>query len=173
MKSNIAIFGSAFNPPSLGHKSVLDSLTHFDQVILVPSIAHAWGKNMLPFEIRCQMIEKFLIDINLPNAMLSRIEEELHQPGDSVTTFSLLNKLQQQYSQSRLTFVIGPDNFTNFSKFYKAEEIMRQWSVLACPETLPIRSTRIREQCSGGGGIDDLTTPSVSDFIQQQRLYRS
>lgn len=173
MNSNIAIFGSAFNPPSLGHKSVLDSLTHFDQVILVPSIAHAWGKNMLPFEIRCEMVEKFLADINLPNVILSRVEEALYHPGDSVTTFSLLNKLQQQYSTSRLTFVIGPDNFTHFSKFYKAEEIMSQWSVLACPETLPIRSTSIREQCFLGRSIDDLTTPSVSAFIQQQGLYCS
>ncbi len=46
----IAIFGSAFNPPSLGHKSVIESLSHFDLVLLEPSIAHAWGKNMLDYQ---------------------------------------------------------------------------------------------------------------------------
>ncbi|OEF27601.1 nicotinate-nicotinamide nucleotide adenylyltransferase [Vibrio rumoiensis] len=172
MKSNIAIFGSAFNPPSLGHKSVLDSLSHFDQILLVPSIAHAWGKDMLPFDIRCQMVEKFLIDVDLPNAKLSRIEEILYTPGDNVTTFSVLNNLQELYPEDGLTFVIGPDNFAKFSSFYKADAIMHQWSVLACPETLPIRSTSIRQRCLNGESIEDLTTPLVNDFIQQQGIYR-
>ncbi|MDF4536048.1 nicotinate-nicotinamide nucleotide adenylyltransferase, partial [Vibrio parahaemolyticus] len=48
----IAVFGSAFNPPTLGHKSIIDSLGHFDLILLVPSIAHAWGKTMLDYELR-------------------------------------------------------------------------------------------------------------------------
>lgn len=172
MSLNIAIFGSAFNPPSLGHKSVLDSLTHYDKVLLVPSIAHAWGKNMLSFDLRCQMIAAFLDDIQLTNAELCKIEQELHLPGDNVTTFAVLSRLQQVYLQAKLTFVIGPDNFANFSKFYKADEIMNQWSVLACPETLPIRSTTIRQHCIKNQDITDLTTPTVAKFIKQNNLYR-
>ncbi|MEF1220429.1 nicotinate-nicotinamide nucleotide adenylyltransferase, partial [Photobacterium damselae] len=50
MKPQIAIFGSAFNPPTLGHLSVLERLSQFDKVLVLPSYAHAWGKVMLDYE---------------------------------------------------------------------------------------------------------------------------
>ena len=56
----IAVFGSAFNPPSLGHKSVIERLSHFDKVLLVPSLSHAWGKEMLPFDTRIDMVLTFI-----------------------------------------------------------------------------------------------------------------
>lgn len=59
----IAVFGSAFNPPTLGHKSIIDSLGHFDLILLVPSIAHAWGKTMLDYELRSQLVDQFIQDI--------------------------------------------------------------------------------------------------------------
>lgn len=173
---NIAIFGSAFNPPSFGHKSVLERLQHFDLVLLVPSIAHAWGKDMIAYTHRCKMVEAFIADIGLDNVQMSNIEESILQPSDkhqaqSVTTFAVMTALQEVYPHSQLTFVLGPDNFLNFSKFYKADEITTKWSVLACPETLPIRSTQIRQRLASHQAIDDLTTPSVATYIKQNRLY--
>ncbi|MCV5855789.1 hypothetical protein OFN53_34760, partial [Escherichia coli] len=77
----IAIFGSAFNPPSLGHKSVIESLSHFDLVLLEPSIAHAWGKNMLDYPTRCKMVDVFIKDMGLSNVQRSDAEQALYQPG--------------------------------------------------------------------------------------------
>ncbi|WP_153448564.1 nicotinate-nicotinamide nucleotide adenylyltransferase [Vibrio algicola] len=174
--TTIAVFGSAFNPPSLGHKSVIDSLMHFDRVLLVPSIAHAWGKSMLDFDVRCRMIEGFIDEIGQEKVQLSRIEEALYQPDGvednrSVTTFDVLGALQQRYPDAVLTFVLGPDNLMNFSKFYKADEIVQRWSVLACPEKLAIRSSDIRQRCINNQTIAEFTTPSVQRYIQQKKLY--
>ena len=77
--SKIAVFGSAFNPPSVGHKSVIDSLTHFDQVLLLPSISHAWGKQMLDYDLRCELVDAFIQDLNLSNLVRSTVEEELYK----------------------------------------------------------------------------------------------
>lgn len=167
----IAVFGSAFNPPSLGHKSVLDSLSHFDLVLLVPSIAHAWGKEMLDFDVRCQLLNAFIQDLALPNVEISLVEQGLHQPGSSVTTYAVLSKIQELHPDADITFVIGPDNFFKFSSFYKAEEIMQTWSVMACPEKLVIRSTDIRKALGEGNKIDQLTTPSVTKILQDSKLY--
>lgn len=173
---NIAIFGSAFNPPSLGHKSVLERLKHYDLVLLVPSIAHAWGKDMLEYSTRCDMLEAFIRDIALDNVQVSNIEASIlksneKEQGQSVTTYEVMNTLQEHYPQSQLTFVLGPDNFINFAKFYKADEIMNKWSILACPETLPVRSTQIRQHLTAERSIDNLTTVSVAAYIKQHRLY--
>ncbi|MFV0575379.1 MAG: nicotinate-nicotinamide nucleotide adenylyltransferase [Vibrio sp.] len=183
---NIAIFGSAFNPPSLGHKSVIERLAHYDQILLVPSIAHAWGKEMIDFSTRCEMVEKFIEDLKengvLKQVQLCKIEEELFskttkskdENSSSITTFAVLSELQSLYPNSQLTFVLGPDNFLNFGKFYKADEITQRWSILACPESLPVRSTQIRQRLAESESLEllDLTTPSVETFIKKNKLYQ-
>jgi len=167
----IAVFGSAFNPPSLGHKSVIESLSHFDLVLLLPSISHAWGKEMLEFAIRCEMVELFISDLKMDNVTLSKVEQQLHKPGESVTTFAVLSELQTQHPDAEITFVLGPDNLLNFSKFYRAQEILTNWSVLACPEKVAVRSTDIRRAIAEGESVAELTTPGVAAFLQQHNLY--
>ncbi|ARV74849.1 nicotinate-nicotinamide nucleotide adenylyltransferase [Vibrio campbellii] len=168
----IAVFGSAFNPPSLGHKSVIESLSHFDLVLLEPSIAHAWGKNMLDYPIRCKLVDAFIKDMGLSNVQRSDLEQALYQPGQSVTTFALLEKIQEIHTQADITFVIGPDNFFKFAKFYRAEEIMERWAVMACPEKVNIRSTDIRIALVEGKDISAFTTPTVNKMLISEGLYK-
>ncbi|MFA0057120.1 nicotinate-nicotinamide nucleotide adenylyltransferase [Vibrio echinoideorum] len=167
----IAIFGSAFNPPSLGHKSVIDSLAHFDKILLVPSIAHAWGKEMLDFDSRCQLVEAFISDLSLEQVELSLVEKGLFTPGESVTTYAVLRQLQKQHPEAELTFVIGPDNFFKFASFYKSDEITERWSVMACPEKVKIRSTDIRHALQNGSNVAKLSTKSVTRILQDSELY--
>lgn len=169
--AKIAVFGSAFNPPTLGHKSVIESLLHFDQVLLVPSIAHAWGKSMLDFDVRCGLVNAFIGDLNLDRVAISRIEQQLHNGQESVTTYQLLEALAEQLPGDSFTFVVGPDNFLNFAKFYRFDDILQRHSVLACPEKVAVRSTMIREQIAKHASIDSLTTPSVAKYIQTHQLY--
>ncbi|MDA9557882.1 nicotinate-nicotinamide nucleotide adenylyltransferase [Vibrio sp.] len=167
----IAVFGSAFNPPSLGHKSVIESLSHFDEVLLLPSIAHAWGKEMLPYDQRCELVNAFLKDIEVNNAQLSTIEKEIYKNGESVITYEVLIALQSKNPEAELTFILGPDNFFNFSRFAKAEEIVQRWHILMCPENVKIRSTDIRNALKDKRTITGLTTDSVVCLIQQNQYY--
>ncbi len=168
----IAVFGSAFNPPSLGHKDVIERLNHFDKILLVPSISHAWGKVMLPYKERAAMVLAFIDDLVVKNVELSLIEEQLYVPDQSVTTFSLLNKIQEMNQEADITFVIGPDNFMKFNDFYKSSEIMQRWSVMACPEIIQVRSTQIRDAIANNHSISNLTTQGVERFIKQYQLYK-
>ncbi len=172
VSSHIAVFGSAFNPPSLGHKDVISRLSHFDQIFLVPSISHAWGKDMLDYSVRCDMVNEFIRDLALPNLHLSKVEESLFQRNNTVTTYEVLDKLQQLHPNAAITFVLGPDNFFRFHEFFNAQEIVRRWSVFCCPEQVKIRSTDIRDNVSSKKSISALTTPSVVHYIEQHQLYR-
>ena len=169
--NKIAVFGSAFNPPSIGHQSVIESLTHFDRVLLVPSISHAWGKEMLDYTKRCELIEAFIEDLTLKNVELSRIEERLYKPEKSVTTYAVLKEIQSEYPDDHLTFVIGPDNLFNFGKFYQADKILEAWSVMACPETVKVRSTDIRTRITQNQDISSLTTPRVCKLLTNSHYY--
>ncbi|GEM75810.1 nicotinate-nicotinamide nucleotide adenylyltransferase [Vibrio sagamiensis] len=167
----IAVFGSAFNPPSLGHKSVIESLSHFDHILLEPSIAHAWGKTMLDYQVRCKLVDAFIEDMGLCKVTRSHFEQELLKPNQSVTTFELLEKIQENHQSADITFVIGPDNFFKFANFYKAEEILARWSVMACPEKVKIRSTDIRGALQANKNIEHLTTPTVHALLLDEGLY--
>ncbi len=169
--SKIAVFGSAFNPPTLGHKSVVDSLSHFDLVLLVPSISHAWGKKMIDYELRCNMVELFIEDIGPRNFSLSRIEKEIQIGAERITTFDVLSAIQDLNKNADITFVVGPDNILHFDSFHKADTILRNWSVLSCPEKVDIRSSYIRRNLAGNRSIDSLTTPSVSRYIMQHNCF--
>ncbi|KGY13217.1 nicotinic acid mononucleotide adenylyltransferase [Vibrio tubiashii] len=167
----IAIFGSAFNPPSLGHKSVVESLAHFDRVLLLPSIAHAWGKQMLDYAARCELVDAFIEDLDMDNVQRSTIEESLHTSDSSVTTFAVLEALEKKFPDSELTFVVGPDNLLNFAKFYKSDQILSRWSVLCCPETVQIRSTDIRNALQANEDISHLVTQKVGHKLLEKRYY--
>ncbi|MCL9774134.1 nicotinate-nicotinamide nucleotide adenylyltransferase [Vibrio methylphosphonaticus] len=169
--TKIAIFGSAFNPPSLGHQSVIQSLEHYDKVLLVPSISHAWGKTMLDYAKRCELVDLFIADMNQTNVERSCIEESLLEPNASVTTYAVLNAIQEQYPTAELTFVLGPDNLFSFGRFHNAKEIAERWSVLACPERVKVRSTQIREHLQQGLNVDHLTTTSVAKHLSLSPLY--
>ncbi|PCS21223.1 nicotinate-nicotinamide nucleotide adenylyltransferase [Candidatus Enterovibrio escicola] len=166
----IAVFGSAFNPPTLGHLSVIKRLSHFDQVLLVPSRVHVWGKAMINFDKRCDWVTTFISDASLANLSLCSNERELGKKGP-ITTWALLNQLQNQYPNAILTFVIGPDNFLNFGKFHKFTEIMERWNILVCPETIHVRSTDIRNRVIKGYDITLFTTPSlVTKLVKEDFL---
>ncbi|SIO31548.1 nicotinate-nicotinamide nucleotide adenylyltransferase [Salinivibrio sp. ES.052] len=162
MTEKIAVFGSAFNPPTQGHASVLKQLNHFDQVLLVPSYKHAWGKAMASYDSRCHWVQALIDDLALPNLKLCRCEAFLGKKGEPVTTFMLLSALQQDYPDAALTFVVGPDNLIKFGQFAHSEKILSRWSVLGMPEKVAVRSTHIRERLQQGLSISDLTTPRVA-----------
>ncbi|MGF1687282.1 nicotinate-nicotinamide nucleotide adenylyltransferase [Photobacterium japonica] len=171
MTTSIAVFGSAFNPPSIGHQSVLERLSHFDKVLLVPSFRHAWGKQMLDYSSRCELVSAFIEDIQLPNVTLSRVEEDIAVGTEAITTFAVLEALQRADPEANLTFVVGPDNFMNFSKFYQSEAIMARWQVLACPETVHVRSSDIREHIINSRTVSHLTTEKVAKMLRDNVWY--
>lgn len=171
MTASIAVFGSAFNPPSLGHKSVLERLHHFDRVLLLPSYAHAWGKVMIDYDARCELVEAFIDDLSLPNLELSRLEQEMAVGNEPITTFAVLSELQARIPGAEFTFVIGPDNFLNFAKFYKSQEILNKWQILACPETVNVRSTKIRDNIVKKRSISHLTTAKVARMLKDRARY--
>lgn len=173
MTRKIAIYGGSFNPPTNGHKEVIIKLSNFEEIILVPSYKHAWGKQVISFHQRVEMLQLFIDDLNIDNLKISLIEESIFSSHNNfVTTYDVLNALQNKYVKDDLTFVIGPDNFYNFNKFYKHTSILEKWSILVIPEIIKIRSTLLRTKINEKQSIDDLTTNNVLKYIKNKNLFR-
>lgn len=169
-----AIFGSAFNPPTLGHLDAIQSTLEqdYEQVWLVPSWQHAFGKSMLEYSVRLKMLQRFVSDFAAGNVSICDVEPHIAQPGVPVYTWDVLNHLQSEYPSRQFGFVIGPDNLANWHKFHKATEIQARWPLVTVPERRAIRSTHVRNALATDKLIDNLVTPSVRDFIETNQLYR-
>ena len=178
----IGIFGSAFNPPSLGHKDALiQAAKHCEKILLLPSASHAFGKDMLPYEIRYHMVSAFARDIQSDVTCpieVSSLEQEMASEGISpIYTFDVLDRLETELGTNQLAFILGPDNANpdTWARFYKHQEIDQRWQKLICKEQQAIRSTLIREKVAEGADTEtlfSLTTPSVIELIRTNNLYR-
>lgn len=184
-KPSIGIFGSAFDPPSLGHQNVLQQVSgHFDLILLVPSASHAFNKRSLPFDIRVEMLDLFIksADVDCP---LETCELEVQlltrNPRKPVYTFDLLEALEREYQgKAVLTFIRGPDNANpeTWNRFYRAQDIEERWSIITAEERLNVRSSKVRailnDPMTADGMIttlDDFLLPSVSAYIRKYKLY--
>lgn len=168
----IAIMGSAFNPPTLGHVDVIaQALRHAEQVWLVPSFHHAWGKTMAAYLDRCAMSRRLARDIGDPRVQLMAIEH-LIASERPVYSIDVMDWLQQRLpTDQQLLLVLGPDNASAFDKFHRAAELQARWPLLLADERRPIRSTQLRQRLEQGRSIEDLTTPAVAAYLKQHPLY--
>ncbi len=163
-----AVFGSAFNPPHMGHADVINqALGHFSGVILVPSFAHAFGKAMAPFQLRLDMAAALAKHCDWgTNVRVSDIEKsiEAHKPrSEPVYTFDVLEAMEKLWPDTQFVFIVGPDNAKNetWQKFYKASEIDQRWGRWAAEEREQIRSTFIRDALSKGADIPSTMCPAT------------
>lgn len=178
----IGIFGSAFNPPTLGHKDAITQATQdCNKILLVPSASHAFGKTMLPYELRYRMLMGFIQDIQ-PDVSckleVCDIEHQMLNEGMTpIYTFDVMDRLESELNTTKLAFIMGPDNANpkTWQKFYKHQEIDARWKKIICDEQAPIRSTLLRDKIADRASDQELltfTTPSVVNLIRAERLYQ-
>lgn len=188
----IGVFGAAFNPPTLGHRDVLAQASeHFDEILLVPSVSHAFGKQLIPLKDRLNMLKRFIEDLPFKSKItLSHIEEDLlakQKEKGPIYTYDVLSALTEQYAlqhkKVKLGFIIGPDNSKEeiWKKFYRYQDIEKQWPLFVAKENIPIHSTLAREICATYAQenplrlhkLIDLVGEKIAHYIEQHKLYRN
>mgnify|MGYP001773539216 CR=1 FL=1 len=168
----IGIFGSAFNPPTRGHlDGIIQALGFCEEVWLVPSISHAYGKKMLSFDERISMVEAFVQDINDDRVKVSDLERELWDGTCPVYTICVAGALQSRYPDKEFAFLFGPDNVLGLSGFEGAELLVGQNRIISLCDRSNIRSTDVRTSRYFGDPFEHLVTPGVFNIIQEKRYY--
>ncbi len=184
-KPLIGVFGSAFDPPTLGHFDVLQQAAQvYSTILLVPSASHAFNKQSQPFHTRIAMLECFVTDLSLPDCSLEICDIEqnmlMNHPEKPVYTYDLLVELEKKYINAELGFIRGPDNAHPdiWSRFYKATEIEKNWSIFTAEERLTIRSSTVREilgttnlSMQKKALLETMLRPSVLEYIQHNNVY--
>ncbi len=117
----VALFGGSFDPPHLGHLSIVKKLLELERVSLV-IIMPTW---LNPFKksshaLAQQRLKWCSIIFDIPNVKVSNFEIEKESPVYTIETWKYL---KESYSLKYL--VIGSDNLKNITK-WKDFDILNQ-----------------------------------------------
>src|SRR5690606_34101286 len=149
MNKLVAGYGSAANPPHLGHMdAVAQLLDQVDEVRFIPAASHAFGKTLLPLETRLKLARMIVSDVFGPDprVVVDGIEGELLVPGHPIYSLTLLRELAARYPQRTFILAVGPDNAdpVTWQRFRNHQTIDRDFGRLVVAQRKAIRSTEIR-----------------------------
>lgn len=153
----VAVYGGSFFPPHVGHGMVAAWLRwadRVDEVWLVPTFTHPFGKRLAPFEDRLAWAQALATTVG-PWVKVSDIERQL---GGTSYTVVTLDALAAQHPEHEFRLVIGADLLESTWQW-------REWERLA--ETY-------RPIVVGRAGWPDVpgapTFPDVSSTMIRARL---
>jgi nicotinate (nicotinamide) nucleotide adenylyltransferase len=123
--ARIALYGGAFDPPHMAHAfAVTWLLSQVDAVWLVPTGEHAFGKRMVPFAQRVEMLRLSLRHFEPKRVDVCTIESERAGPS---LTFDTLSALSARHPEHTFHWVIGADNLTEAHRWHRFDELVATW----------------------------------------------
>ncbi len=171
------IFGGSFNPIHNGHISLARQLKEkagLDEVWLMVSpqnpLKHA--DDLLSDEARLEMARRALK--NEDGIIAS--DYEMHLPKPSYT-WNTLQALSHDYPDREFVLMIGGDNWALFDRWYRAEEIKKNYEIVVYTRTpgdpgfIDISSTEIRQRIREGKSIRKMVPRVVEAVIKKNGYY--
>jgi len=197
MNENIAIYGGAFNPPTLGHIAVIEKIltsTKIEKIILVPD-GERHDKNIgdLTIEQRKEMMEVFFQI--LENMFLERVElyKWLLERKWKIVPTTVLERAIRKNFWVEPWFIFGTDVIEWMKKWKrnnreyvekKLKKILIQrpgyevdinkinnYEMVDVVWTSDISSTTVRERLRNRESVGDLLHPKIEEFIKKRNLY--
>src|SRR5690242_11598606 len=184
----VALFGGSFDPPHVGHVFAVAYVlsTGFDRALVVPTLSHAFGKPLAPFEHRLAMTRIAMDEFR--SAEVSNVEQFLGSPSRTLRT---VKHLKQTHPEYRLSLVVGADVYRDREKWLGYDEIERLAPPVVLGRTgfdeqhapaplLPdVSSTKVRELLAATRGdrtqlpeLCRVVPRGVLTYIEEHELYR-
>ncbi|MFT3868793.1 MAG: hypothetical protein QM715_09955 [Nibricoccus sp.] len=140
-RPKLAIYGGAFNPPTVGHAAAAEMLLRagFDRVIVMPCYGHTFGKSLAPAQDRLLMAAECFR--HLPGVRVSSFEVDLGMNG---STYELVQKLPHfaEYATHQIYMAIGSDEANLIHRWRRNEQLRQQIPFVVIPRTgHPINET--------------------------------
>lgn len=135
-KPKLVVLGGSFNPPTLAHKELMESVmqaVHAKKGLYVPSSDHyvkrKVAKTQAPFcfseNQRLHMLQSLLTE---------NTDVDTCEYGDTTNgrTHTTLLKIQKQYPEYQICFVMGADKLSILSK-WKLSNILNIFQIIVIP----------------------------------------
>ena len=130
---NIGLYFGTFSPVHIGHINIANYIlnnTSLDKVWIVPSPKSPFKINdkIFDFSHRVKMLE--IATSKMHNISICNIEKDLPKPNYTINT---LNTLKKRYPDLNFNIVMGSDNIEMLSKWERAKEIIKNYTIYVYP----------------------------------------
>lgn len=159
--SKVLVFGGTFNPVTNAHIELAKKAKEFinaRKVIIVPSglsFMHSWKQmdqsQTLSNSLRYTLLNQALV--NEDDIEVSDIELN----GITSKTFDTLAYLQQDYLNDQLVWLCGDDKCDELYRWYKGEELIRNYHFLICSRFSNDPLSRLKNNNHYQGLLDHFT----------------
>lgn len=189
----IAIFGGAFNPPTLAHinlaKQILDNLSNIKKIIFVPVSTKYNKSGLAEDKDRFNMLKTICKEFN--NIEVSDIELKSSR---QLFTIETLDKIQEQNKNKKIFFIIGTDNLKQLDSWHNVDKLLEKYKVIVLKRNndniseiinnsnvlsnhresivelknikpINLSSTHIREKLKKGEDISKLVPPEIAEKV--------
>lgn len=187
--AKIALFGTSADPPTIGHEEILVWLAdRFDRVA-VWAADNPLKSGQTPLEHRLTMLRLLIDELATAYPNLGCYPEISHPH-----TLETLARSRKIWPNDSFTLVIGSDLIAQLSKWYRAEELLKQVDILVVPRPgYPLKSDSVENLRQRGTAVsiadglevpavssreyretrncDRVTPPMIQQYIQRQNLY--
>ncbi len=178
----VALLGGSFNPPHVGHLMAahyVHATAPVDEVWLMPSFHHPFGKALTPFEHRLGMCQLLCEETS---GWLKAVDVERKLGGEG-RTVDTLEHLRRELPEHRFTLVIGSDIEKDLPAWKDFGRIQQLASVLILyragypsaravgPPLAQVSSTEIRERLGRGELPGDLVPRRVLEYARAAHLF--
>ncbi|MGJ5673231.1 MAG: nicotinate-nucleotide adenylyltransferase [Nostochopsis sp.] len=185
----IALFGTSADPPTAGHQAIIKWLSqHYDRVVIWAA-DNPFKSHQTLLQHRVAMLHLLINDIHSPHQNIS-LEQEL----SSFRTLETLDKAKQRWGiETEFTLVIGSDLVSQLPRWYRVEDLLHQVQLLIVPRPgyiidesslqavedlgakiaiAELHAPDVSSTAYRNNGDPEALTPSVTDYINQQHLYK-
>ncbi len=186
-KNRIALFGTSADPPTVGHKKILEELANIYSCIITYASDNPKKKHKENIFFRNLLLKTLINDINNPKIIFN---QEISSPW----TIQSIEKCKRIYSFKNIDFVIGSDLITEFFSWKNFDKIIQEVQIFIIKrEGYPIESRTLQmlEKNKVIFKIYSLNIPNISssmvrlnnnysdlpqsliDLVKKNNLYKS
>jgi nicotinate-nucleotide adenylyltransferase len=180
----LALLGGSFNPPHVGHCMAAWwalATQGVDEVWLLPSFVHPFGKPLAPWEDRVRMCELAVAGIR--GARVCTAEAALQGDPLAGRTVRTLEHLIASHPGDRFALIVGADILSETDRWYRFDRVQalarlivvgRQGfpPVAGAPSLPEVSSTSIREAIARGDDVSGLVPAEVARYVAERGLFR-
>lgn len=194
----IGLYGGAFNPVHNGHLALAEHFKNaleLERLIFIPTHVppHKSGDGLVSGEHRINMLSLALSGLDY----CSVSDIEFRREGKSYT-YDTVCELKKIYPDDEFFLIVGADQYFDFQKWYRADELLRQVTVCSAArennqyrqmleykskhdnmqntvvcnfDVTEISSSKIRNMISTGQSVIEFVPDSVLRYIKENNLY--
>jgi nicotinate-nucleotide adenylyltransferase len=180
----VALFGGSFNPPHVAHLMAMLLVLEtqpVDELWMIPTFRHAFGKELAPFEDRLEMCRRAARPLG-PRVRISEVERDLGQAQSR--SYDTVVELGRRHPGASFRLVVGEDILAERHAWHRWDDL----AALAPPIVLgragrgdgsagrvalpAVSSTEARARVARGQSAVPLVPRAVMDYIAERGLYR-